>query len=67
MNFNVTTRIEYILYFENNIKYQTIVTANGTATMNDAFVGTKRLRIANENSAKENIKNFIEELSKINN
>lgn len=39
------------------------VTAVGTATTSDAFAGIERLRIANERSIKENIKQFIQNIS----
>lgn len=39
------------------------VTATGTASTSDAFMGTERLRIANERSIKENIKQFLQKLS----
>ena len=38
------------------------VTATGTATTSDAFIGMERLRIANERSIKENIKQFLQKL-----
>jgi hypothetical protein len=38
------------------------VRATGTATTGDAFVGVERLRIANERSIMENIKEFIQQL-----
>jgi hypothetical protein len=36
--------------------------ATGTATTSDAFVAIERLRIANERSVKENIKEFLRQL-----
>lgn len=39
------------------------VTATGTASTSDAFIGSERLRIANERSIKENIKQFLLKLS----
>ncbi len=41
------------------------VTATGTATPSDAFVGVERLRLANERSIMENIKDFINRLAAI--
>ncbi len=38
------------------------VKATGTATTSDAFVAIERLRIANERSIKENIKEFLRQL-----
>ena len=40
------------------------ITATGSATISDAFLGLERLRIANERSIQENIKSFIRVLSK---
>jgi hypothetical protein len=42
------------------------ITATGTATVSDAFLGLERLRIANERSIQENIKSFVSVLSKEN-
>ncbi len=39
------------------------ITALGTAAMSDAFVGMERMRIANERSIKENIKQFLQKIS----
>lgn len=39
------------------------VKATGSATVSDAFVGFERLRIANERSVMENIKDFINQLA----
>jgi hypothetical protein len=41
------------------------ITATGTATVSDAFVGTERMRLANERSIKENITKFIRTLGNI--
>lgn len=40
------------------------VKATGTASVSDAFAGVERLRIANERSVLENIKEFINQLAK---
>lgn len=42
---------------------QYLVKASGTAKVSDAFVAVERLKIANERSIKENIKNFLKKLS----
>jgi len=39
------------------------ITANGTATFSEAPIASERLRIANEKSIKENIKQFIQKIS----
>jgi hypothetical protein len=63
-DFTVTTDIKYTLYLAGKKVYETDIRETGTATMNDTFGGVKRLRIANEYSARANIRKFIEELSK---
>lgn len=64
----VTTVINYQL-IDTQIS-QTIVNetieAKHTATTDDAFAGVKRLRLANEGSARKNIAELINRLSKIN-
>lgn len=42
--------------------FEKTIVADYTATVSDAFSGTVRLRLANEGSIRENIKNFIREL-----
>jgi len=39
------------------------ITAIGTGTFSDAAIAIERLRIANEKSIKENIKQFIQKIS----
>jgi len=60
----VTTDIKYTVYLAGKKVYETDIRETGTATMNDSFFAIARLRIANENSARTNIRKFIEELSK---
>jgi hypothetical protein len=48
----------------NGAKRDYAIKATGTATTSDAFVGFERLRIANERSILENIKQFIEQLAR---
>lgn len=43
------------------------VNATGSATVSDAFVAVERLRISNERSVLENIKEFINQLAKFSN
>jgi hypothetical protein len=38
------------------------IEASGTATMGDAFIGTTRLKLANESAIKNNIQAFIDKL-----
>jgi len=65
-SFTVRTDIKYSLYLKGKKVYETTVSASEYATMEDSFFAVKRLRLANENSAKANIKKFIKELSKQN-
>lgn len=63
----VTTHIHYRLMDSHSRKLvydQTLVTPY-TATMSDSFFGIRRLRLANEGSAKENIKALISALEQL--
>lgn len=60
--FDVVSTVLYTVTGE-GIQRQMPVTATGTASTSDAFVGIERLRIANERSIKENIKLFLQKLS----
>lgn len=60
---------------KSNVRYEIVgtgaprafdVQATGTASTSDAFVGFERLRIANERSVMENIREFINRLSSFN-
>lgn len=59
--FDVVSTVLYTVTGEGAQK-QFPVTATGTASTSDAFVGVERLRIANERSIKENIKIFLQRL-----
>lgn len=63
MDYSVTTTVKYVLYLKGKKVYQTAVQESGIASFNDEFFAVARLRVANENSAKANIKKFIKELS----
>ena len=69
ISMKVTTHIRYILSDtkknDSVLLDQTLVVPY-TATLGDAFVGTKRLRLANEGSAKENIKELLRMLGELN-
>lgn len=57
----VTTTVNYTLLDPTgNEVWSKGVTAPYTATMSDAFLGVERLRLANEGSAKENIRRALE-------
>lgn len=60
--FDVVSTVLYTVT-GNGKQTQIPVTATGTASTSDAFIGIERLRIANERSIKENIKEFLQKLS----
>ena len=64
MGFNLTVKtiIEYNLYDKNKLVFSKNISQSGNATMSDALFGTKRLRLANEISAKNNIKEMLQSL-----
>lgn len=55
-------RYKLISTSDGKIVYDDIITASYKATMDDAFVGVKRLKIANEKSIQANITAFMERL-----
>lgn len=67
MGFNLTvkTSMEYKLYTKNKLVFSKNINQTGSATMSDALYGTKRLRLANEISAKNNIKEMLQSLKEI--
>jgi hypothetical protein len=65
-DFTVSTSIKYTLYRGGQKVYETTVRESGKATISEALFGVKRLRLANEHSARANIRKFIEELSQQN-
>lgn len=62
LTFDVVSTVNYKVTGEGVDKVFPIV-ATGTATTSDAFVAITRLKIANEKSIQENIKEFIKQLS----
>lgn len=56
---SVTSRIQYSVTSAGRVVFNDTVSATGTATLSDAFAGVERLRLANEKSIQENIKQFI--------
>ena len=62
--FTVTSTVHYKLTNKNTnqLVIDEVVVAEGTATTGDAFAGYKRLEMANERSAQENIKKIIDVL-----
>ncbi|WPO80584.1 hypothetical protein [Flavobacterium sp. KACC 22761] len=64
-NLTVETTIEYKLYNKNNLVFSKSINQSGNATMSDAIIGSKRLRLANEISAKNNIKTMLQSLDEM--
>ena len=56
VNYRVVERTTGVNWFEE------VIFASYTATFSDAFLGVERLRLANEGSIRENIKEFIKRL-----
>lgn len=56
---SVTSRIQYSVTSDGRVVFDDTVSATGTATIGDAFAGVERLRLANEKSIQENIRQFI--------
>ncbi len=65
LNFKVTTHVQYMLTNTDSgaVVFDNTVVAPHTASVGDAFVGIKRLRLANEGSAKKNIEELLSKLS----
>jgi len=63
-DFTVTSRVNYVVTetASRSVVLEQEITADYTAKMSDAFVGVERLRLANEGSIKDNIRQFIKAL-----
>ncbi|MBA4808429.1 hypothetical protein [Brevundimonas sp.] len=59
LDMSVTSQIRYTVTRAEQTVFDEMVAATGTATMSQAFVGVERLRMANEASIRENIKEFL--------
>lgn len=68
LDFTVTTHVNYTLIDSgtNKIVLDEVVVSPYTATIGDAFVAIKRLRLANEGSGKKNIEHFLKRLASLN-
>ncbi len=64
MTFDVRSTVLYTIR-SNGKQTQIPVTATGSASTSDAFVGVERLRIANERSIKENIRQFLQKIAEL--
>lgn len=63
----VTASVKYVLKAADKadeILHETLISKH-TATMSDAFYGPERLKIANEGAVKNNIRQLLDELSKL--
>ncbi|MDP3802187.1 hypothetical protein [Brevundimonas sp.] len=60
LDMSVTSRIQYSVTSDGRVVFNDTVAATGTATMGEAFAGVERLRLANEKSIKENIRQFLQ-------
>jgi opacity protein-like surface antigen len=65
LDFEVTSQVEYTLVevATNKVILREVIRAPFTAGVGDAFYGVKRLRLANEGSARANIEAFLKRLS----
>lgn len=59
LDMSVTSEVRYSVTRDGTVIFNDTVSATGVGTMGEAFVGTERLRIANEKSIQENIKEFL--------
>lgn len=62
LTFDVTSVVNYKLHRDNTIE-QIPITATGSASFSDSWVGSERMRIANERSIKKNIEELIRKLA----
>jgi len=63
LDMTVTSHVNYKVYDSSGAPYLLeTVDAPFTATMSDAFVGVERLKLANEGSIRESIKQFFDKL-----
>ncbi|MBM9579544.1 hypothetical protein JWG45_20575 [Leptospira sp. 201903070] len=63
--FKVNTKVKYTLRKKDEVIKEALIDVSGEATMSDALIGVVRLRLANENAARSNIRKFLEEVSTI--
>lgn len=64
---NVNMRVKYILYFKGKKEYETTIFASDSASISDTLFAVKRLRLANEKSAKKNIHEFVKKIAEVGN
>jgi hypothetical protein len=59
LDLSVTSQVRYSVEGGGRTLFDETVGATGTASMGDALIATERLKIANEKSIQENIKEFL--------
>lgn len=59
LDMSVTSQVRYTVSRADRTVFDETVAATGTATLGQAFAGVERLRMANEASIRENIKEFL--------
>lgn len=60
LDLSVTSRVQYSVTSNGRVVFNDTVAATGTAGMSEAFAAVERLRIANEKSVQENIRQFLQ-------
>lgn len=60
LDLSVTSRVRYTVKQGDQVVFDETVAATGTASMRDAFAAVERLKLANEKSIQENIKQFLQ-------
>ncbi|HCA26831.1 MAG TPA: hypothetical protein DEP05_04185 [Betaproteobacteria bacterium] len=67
LDFTVTTHVNYILMDTktNKVIFNDTIVSPYTASVGEAFLAVKRLRLANEGSAKQNIEDLLKKLSSL--
>ncbi|WP_268799680.1 hypothetical protein [Pseudomonas huanghezhanensis] len=68
LNFEVTSEVEYTLIESrnSNVLWREIIRTPFTAGVGDSVIGVKRLRLANEGSARANITALLKRMSELN-
>lgn len=68
LDFEVTSEVEYVLVDNSSDRelFRETLRTPYTAGIGDAFIGIKRLRLANEGSARENISALLKRLAALN-
>jgi len=59
LNLSVTSRVRYTVTQQGWPVFDETITATGSATPGDALIAVERLRLANEASMRENIRQFL--------